>query len=141
MNTEIIIPSDLRARVKVLIVEDNLLNQKLDSFIFSNWGLQHEICSNGQLAVNRLLAGNTYDVILMDIQMPVLNGFEATKVIREELKLEVPIIGITAHASEIEREKCIRIGMNHYITKPVNEEELFSLLMGCLAGSESLKTA
>src|SRR5688572_30156378 len=132
MEFELNIPKDLREKIKVLVVEDNLLNQKLDSFILGNWGLQHEICSNGQLAIDRIRAGNYYDIILMDIRMPVLDGYEATRIIRQELQLMVPVIGITAHADESEKQKCLAIGMNHYITKPIKEEELFMLIMTCL---------
>jgi CheY-like chemotaxis protein len=139
METEISIPKDLRDKVKVLVVEDNLLNQKLDSFILGNWGLQHEICSNGQLAIDRMQAGNQYDIVLMDIRMPVLDGYEATRIIRQEMQLTVPVIGITAHADENEKQKCLDIGMNHYITKPINEEELFMLIMTCLAPAEAVR--
>jgi len=139
MDTELKIPVELRERVKVLVVEDNLLNQKLDSFILGNWGLQHEICANGELALNRIRSGNQYDIILMDIRMPVLDGYEATRIIREELQLSVPVIGITAHADESEKQKCLAIGMNHYITKPINEEELYLLMVTCLVPAEALK--
>jgi CheY-like chemotaxis protein len=136
MEPELKFPLDLREKVKVLVVEDDLLNQKLDSFILNNWGLKHEICSNGQLAIDRIAAGNRYDIILMDIRMPVLDGYEATKMIRQEMQLTVPVIGITAHADEIEKQKCLAIGMTYYISKPIIEEELYMLILSCLAPAE-----
>src|SRR3954463_6926096 len=139
MESEFNIPGNLRDRIKVLVVEDNLLNQKLDSFILGNWGLQHEICANGQLAIDRIEAGNQYDLILMDIRMPVLNGVDATKIIRHKLNLDVPVIGITAHAGDEEKQECLAIGMTHYITKPINEEELYMLIMTCLTPAETIR--
>jgi CheY-like chemotaxis protein len=128
-----------KERLKVLVVEDNLLNQKLDSYILTNWGLRHDICANGQIAVDKLRATEFYDIILMDIQMPVLNGYEATRVIRGELQLDVPIIGITAHANPAEKQKCLEAGMSYYITKPINEEELHRLMTACFVGAHNEK--
>jgi CheY-like chemotaxis protein len=133
------LPQDIRDNVRILIVEDNLLNRKLDDFIFSNWGLKHEICDNGRAAVEKLRSGAVYDLILMDIVMPEMNGCEATRVIREELKLEMPVIGITAHPLETQQQKCMEAGMNYYISKPVQEEELLALIMNCLVPVEMLR--
>jgi CheY-like chemotaxis protein len=83
--------------------------------------------SNGLEAVS-YLSSNECDLILMDIQMPQMDGYAATQKIREELKLNIPIIAMTAHALPGEREKCLSRGMNEYIPKPVKEEELFTLI-------------
>ncbi len=127
MTREQRLPREIRSRVRILVVEDNLLNQKLDSFLFSGWGLKHEICDNGQKAIERLKLAR-FDVVLMDIRMPVMDGYEATRIIRNELHLDVPIIGITAHASLAEKTRCLAGGMNNYLSKPVNESHLFTLL-------------
>ena len=113
--------------VKILVVEDNTLNQKLAGFMLSDWGFEFDICSNGKLAVEKLKTEN-YNLILMDIQMPEMNGYEATEFIRDQLKLSVPIIAMTAHALPGEREKCIGFGMSDYISKPIKEDDLRSLI-------------
>jgi signal transduction histidine kinase/CheY-like chemotaxis protein len=114
-------------QMHILVVEDNLLNQKLAGFMLKEWGFQYEIASNGKIALEKLV-DKAYDLILMDMQMPELNGYETTQSVRNQLKLTLPIIAMTAHALPGEREKCISYGMNDYISKPINETELFSLL-------------
>jgi signal transduction histidine kinase/CheY-like chemotaxis protein len=114
-------------KIKVLVVEDNLLNQKLAGFMLKDWGFDFDICSNGKLAIKKLNA-NTYDLILMDIQMPEMNGYETTQFIREQLKLTVPVISMTAHALPGEREKCLSFGMTDYISKPIKELDLRNLI-------------
>jgi CheY-like chemotaxis protein len=114
-------------KIKVLVVEDNLLNQKLAGFILKDLGLKYDISSNGQLALENIKL-NTYDLILMDIQMPLLNGYETTDYIRKSLKLELPIIAMTAHAMQGEKEKCLSAGMTDYISKPINETDLINLI-------------
>lgn len=131
MKTDRIIPRELKDKIRVLVVEDNLLNQKLASFMLAGWGFQYDICSDGKQAIEHLKL-NTYDLILMDIQMPEMNGYEATKYIREELKLGMPIIATTSHSSPEEREKCLLSGMTDYLTKPIKEEELYNLVTNYL---------
>jgi len=98
---------------RILVVEDNLLNQKLAGFMLKEWGFQFDLSSNGKLALEKLKS-STFDLILMDMQMPELNGYETTLCIRKELKLTLPIIAMTAHALPGEREKCLSFG-NMYI--------------------------
>ena len=126
------IPADVRKKARVLVVEDNILNQKLDAFLLSRWGLQYDICDHAMAAIS-LLRVKTYDVVLMDIRMPAVNGLEATKVIRNDLDLDIPIIGITAYPTENEKQRCLAAGMNSYLSKPVDERELFRLLISYLA--------
>ena len=114
--------------IKVLIVEDNLLNQKLAGFMLSDWGLQYDICNNGKLAIEKLKEKSTYNLILMDIQMPEMNGYETTEFIRNQLKLTLPIIAMTAHALPGERDKCLSFGMTDYISKPIKEGDLRDLI-------------
>ncbi|WP_336687366.1 hybrid sensor histidine kinase/response regulator [Chryseobacterium bernardetii] len=113
--------------LKVLVVDDNVINQSLMKHLLSQWNIHFHIASNGLEAVS-YLKSNACDLVLMDIQMPHMDGYAATQKIREELRLDIPIIAMTAHALAGERERCLSRGMNEYIPKPVNEEELFMLI-------------
>lgn len=113
--------------LKVLVVDDNVINQSLMKHLLSQWNIDFHMASNGLEAVN-YLKSRACDLVLMDIQMPQMDGYAATQKIREELRLEIPVIAMTAHALAGERERCLSRGMNEYISKPVNEEELFTLI-------------
>ncbi len=122
--------SDERFKViKILLVEDNYINQQLALDTIKSWNQQIEVdvAITGYEALNQV-KNNDYHLILMDIQMPEMDGIEATKIIRKDLKppkCNVPIVAMTAHAMKEERETCERIGMNDYITKPFNPDDLF----------------
>ena len=131
MVTDRVIPSELKDKIKILVVEDNPLNQKLADFMLANWGFKHDICTNGKLALE-LLKLNSYDLILMDILMPEMDGFQTTQYIRRNLELGLPIIAMTSHAIPGEREKCLSAGMTDYIEKPVKEEQLYNLIINYL---------
>ncbi len=103
--------------VRLLLVEDNVLNQKLAMKVLQNFGFKVDLAENGKVAVEKVKA-NTYDVILMDLQMPEMDGYQATEYIRQKLKVETPIIAMTAHSLVGEKDKCMFIGMNDYIPKP-----------------------
>lgn len=112
-------------RNHILVVEDNTLNQQVISEILKMSGNAVTIISDGSKALNTLNSGN-YDLVLMDIQMPEMDGLSATKLIRQESQYKtLPIIAMTANAQIGEKEKCIEIGMNDYLTKPVEQQELF----------------
>ena len=113
--------------LKVLIVDDNAINQSLMKHLLSQWNIDFETANNGLEAVE-FLRNNDCDLVLMDIQMPQMDGYVATQTIREELKLNTPIIAMTAHALAGERERCMSRGMNEYISKPIKEDELFKLI-------------
>lgn len=130
--------TDLFAGKKVLVVEDNVMNQMLAQAVLAGKGCIVDIAANGQLAVDTLKE-KEYDVILMDIQMPVLDGYEATRIIRNELKKTTAIIAMTANAMAGERERCIRNGMDGYVTKPFNAETLFRLMGKFLAMKPTAK--
>lgn len=115
-------------KIKILIVEDNLLNQKLAAFMITDFGYAFDICGNGKLAVDKLKQ-DVYDLVLMDIQMPEMDGYEATGVIREKLMLNIPIIAMTAHAMPGEKDKCLGFGMTDYISKPIKETDLHNLII------------
>lgn len=134
MITDRIIPQKLRYKIKILVLEDNLLNQKVAGLMLKDWGFTYDIFANGKLALESLQL-NKYDLILMDVQMPELNGYEVTWHIRKKLKLGLPIIAMTAHAMPGEKERCLLAGMTDYISKPINETELFNLLTNYLFAS------
>lgn len=118
---------EITGNLKILVVEDNILNQKLASFMLKDWNIDFDICDNGKLAVEKLKSNN-YNLILMDIQMPEMNGYEATEYIRNQLKLTIPIIAMTADALPGEKEKCIGFGMTDYISKPIKTIDLKNLI-------------
>ncbi|MDP1841967.1 MAG: CheR family methyltransferase, partial [Sediminibacterium sp.] len=114
--------------LKVLVAEDVALNQLLIKIILNDFGFQHDIVANGKIAIEKLQA-NTYDIILMDLQMPEMNGFETSEYIRKNLKLTIPIIALTADVTTADVTKCKAFGMNDYISKPINENLLYSKIM------------
>jgi len=116
---------------RVLLVEDNPINQKVSVHVLRKLGYKADVASNGAQALEAL-EKNSYQLVLMDIQMPGMDGFEATKKIRQKEKMEkkpqIPIIAMTAHALDGYREECIAAGMNDYIAKPVKAEKLKRLI-------------
>lgn len=108
---------------RILIADDNSMNRKLASVLLQQNGLDAVQAESGMQALE-LLREQSFDVILMDIQMPVMDGYETARCIRTELGLHTPIIAMTAHAFAGEKEKCIAAGMNDYIPKPFNESIL-----------------
>jgi PAS domain S-box-containing protein len=115
--------------IRVLVVEDIALNQLLMKTLLNDFGFECEIAVNGKIALEKLQAAS-YDVILMDLQMPEMNGFEATEYIRKKLKSEIPIIALTADVTTVDLAKCKAVGMNDYISKPVDERLLYSKIVG-----------
>jgi CheY-like chemotaxis protein len=130
-------PSSLR----VLLVEDNPANQKLATYILEERGHSVETAGDGQHAI-RLTRQNPYDVILMDVQMPGMDGLEATKAIRahEDGRRRVPIIAMTAHALKGDRERCLAAGMDAYLSKPIDAGEMIALVESLSVGSPSVAT-
>jgi len=116
---------------RILVVEDNLINQQVAEELLTLEGAIVSLAANGQLGVDAVAAAAPqFDVVLMDIQMPVLDGYGATRAIREELKLkDLPIIAMTANAMASDREACLAAGMNEHIGKPFDMAKLVSCLM------------
>jgi CheY-like chemotaxis protein len=114
----------------VLLVEDNDINQTVARGILERFGLTVEIAGNGRAAVELLRAhSDRYALVLMDLQMPEMDGFEATRLIREELALaDLPIVAMTAHALADERQRCLASGMNDHVAKPVDPPTLLAVL-------------
>jgi signal transduction histidine kinase/CheY-like chemotaxis protein/HPt (histidine-containing phosphotransfer) domain-containing protein len=130
----------LDRKLHILITEDNPLNQKLALRVLQDMGFTTELAVNGSEAVELIRQGKHFDVILMDIQMPLMDGYEATRYIRQELKSNVPIMAMTAHAMSGEKEKCLALGMNDYISKPFKTKELLSKLY-ILAAADRMETS
>ncbi len=116
--------------MKILIAEDNLMNQHLMSRYMSKLGWDCLIVENGLLAAEACRS-EAYDVILMDIDMPVLDGIEATRYIRAFNK-QIPIVAITAYADDLMRTECAEAGMNAFLAKPCSREEIREIINECM---------
>lgn len=119
-------PHRSRKSLRILVVEDNLVNQKLSARLLEKMGHRVTVAGNGKEALEHL-AQQEFDLILMDVQMPEMNGFETTARIREaerETGRHVPIIALTAHAIKGYRDKCLKAGMDGYISKPIKPAEM-----------------
>ena len=125
--------------IKVLVVEDIALNQLLMKTLLDDFGFERDIASNGKIAIEKL-QNNTYDIILMDLQMPEMDGFEATDYIRNTMKLNIPIIALTANVTTADLEKCKAVGMDDYISKPVEEKILYQKIVNLVKKSTPVKS-
>jgi CheY-like chemotaxis protein len=110
------------SQIKVLIAEDNILNQKIISILVKRLGWQYQMVNNGMKAVEEC-HNNDFDAVLMDIDMPVMNGWEATIEIKK-IKPELPVIALTAFSEESFREKSFACGMDYFLAKPYNHIEI-----------------
>jgi len=124
--------SPLKRKIHVLLAEDNLINQKVAAFTLNQMGLTFDLARNGIEAVEQFKTGR-FDLILMDIQMPEMSGFEATQSIRSiEKDMNPPshilIIALTANAMKGDMERCLQVGMNAYLSKPFQQKELMGLI-------------
>ncbi len=117
-----------KSPARILVVEDNPVNQKVVTAVLRKRGFSIDLANDGQEAIGKLKdAVADYDLVLMDVQMPVLDGLEATRIIRREAQWkDLPIIAMTAHAMNGDKERCLAAGMNGYISKPVHPAHLLS---------------
>jgi CheY-like chemotaxis protein/nitrogen-specific signal transduction histidine kinase/HPt (histidine-containing phosphotransfer) domain-containing protein len=133
-----------RGSLRILLAEDNITNQQVALGILRKLGLHADAVANGAEAVSALET-IPYDLVLMDVQMPTMDGFEATLHIRDRqstvLNHNVPIVAMTAHAMQGDRERCLEAGMNDYVTKPVSPQALSEALARWLPGDEASKPA
>ena len=129
VETEILELNSENHSLKILVVEDMPLNQLLMKTLLDEFGFERDIAENGKIAIEKLKK-ESYDIILMDLQMPVMNGFEATKYIRDTMNLKIPIIALTADVTTVDLTKCKEVGMDDYIAKPVDERILYSKIVG-----------
>jgi signal transduction histidine kinase/CheY-like chemotaxis protein len=129
-----------RTQLRVLVAEDNAVNQTLARRLLEKRGHTVVIAENGRAALEAL-AGDAFDLILMDVQMPVLGGLEAAACIRERERIagcggRIPIIALTANAMAGDRERCIEAGMDEYLTKPIQARDLFAAMERVMAGTQ-----
>ncbi len=111
--------------IHVLVVEDISLNQLLMRTLLDDFGFKSDFAGNGKIAIKKL-HNKMYDIVLMDLQMPEMNGFEATQYIRKTMNSKIPIIALTADVTTVDLEKCKAVGMDDYLSKPVDEHLLYS---------------
>jgi two-component system, sensor histidine kinase and response regulator len=117
-------------RLRILLAEDNLVNQKLAMKLLEKMGHRVWVAEDGKKALEALARG-IFDLVMMDVQMPAMDGFEATKIIRSEEKStgkHIPIVAMTAHAMKGDRERCLEAGMDGYVSKPINLQELYDAI-------------
>ncbi len=138
----VVLPAAAGAPLRILLVEDNPANQKLATYILQDRGHRVEIAADGQEAID-LTERNRYDAILMDVQMPGMNGLEAATAIRnrENGNRRVPIIAMTAHAMPGDRQRCLAAGMDDYLSKPIDAQATLALVERLAAGSPSADLA
>jgi len=117
--------------IKILVVEDIKLNQLLMKITLDDFKFKYDIADNGKIAIEKLQT-ETYDIILMDLQMPIMNGFEATEYIRNTMKSKIPIIALTADVTTVDVEKCKAVGMNDYVSKPLDQQILHTKIIELL---------
>jgi signal transduction histidine kinase/CheY-like chemotaxis protein len=127
--TQYSVREEIKQSIRILLVEDNLVNQKLATMILTKAGYNVEVAANGRIAVEMFSANpDNFDTILMDVQMPEMDGYEATRQIRKLGFTSIPILAMTANAMKGDRELCLDAGMNDYITKPIKRDIVFNLL-------------
>ncbi|MBW1897130.1 MAG: response regulator, partial [Deltaproteobacteria bacterium] len=134
---------EARRRLHIMVVEDNVVNQKVAVAMLEKRGHSVVVASNGREAITALHK-ESFDLILMDVQMPEMDGFEATRLIRDNEKVHgahIPIVAMTAHAMKGDRERCLAAGMDDYISKPIREAGLFSVIENLANGSKDKKKA
>ena len=126
--------------IRVLVAEDIALNQLLMRTLLDDFGFEFDIAGNGKIAIDKL-KNQSYDIILMDLQMPEMNGFEATEYIRNKMNYRIPIIALTADVTTVDLAKCKSVGMDDYISKPVDERLLYEKIVGLVKKSTFQKSS
>jgi len=127
--TQYSVREEIKHSVKILLAEDNPVNQKLATLMLTKAGYQVEVAENGNEAVEKYMKNpSDFDLIFMDIQMPEMDGLEATRVIRDNGFDTIAIVAMTAHAMKGDQQKCFEAGMDDYISKPIKREIVFEIL-------------
>ncbi|HLT24095.1 MAG TPA: response regulator [Ignavibacteria bacterium] len=117
-------------KINILVAEDNLINQKLINKLLTNRGYQTLVVEDGLKAVEAL-HNKSFDLVLMDIQMPIMDGYQATSYIRNVERLtgdHIPIIAVTAFAMDSDRQKCYELGMDDFLAKPFNKMDFYNII-------------
>jgi PAS domain S-box-containing protein len=127
---------DVGKNINILVAEDIKFNQLLMKTILEGFGFTMDIAENGKLAIEKVKS-HKYDLILMDLQMPEMNGFEATEFIRQNIDAHIPIIALTADVTTVDVKKCRAIGMTDYISKPVDDKLLYKMIMDYVKPDEN----
>ncbi len=135
LDIEIIERDERVKNINVLVVEDIALNQLLMKTLLDDFGFERDIAENGKIAIE-MMALKKYDIILMDLQMPEMNGFQTTEYIRQMLHSTIPIVALTADVTTADLAKCKAVGMNDYLSKPVNERLLYSKIVSLVMKSD-----
>lgn len=130
-NANTIVPKELAGK-KILVAEDNEINQKVIFHVLQKAGIHASIANNGQEAAEILEKNKDFDAIILDLRMPLMDGFQTAVYIREKLKCRLPIIAMTASALRNEKDRCMQLGMNGYMTKPFSPPKLFEMLQQLL---------
>lgn len=118
------------AGARILLVEDNLLNQEVATELLRDAGLVVDVADNGAVALEKIRSGTLYDAVLMDMHMPVMDGLEATRLIRSMPEFnQMPVIAMTANVMESDRQRCFQAGMNDHIGKPIDPDDLLARLL------------
>jgi CheY-like chemotaxis protein len=138
MHTQYSVREAMKHSVRILLAEDNQVNQKLAVMMLNKAGYTVEIAENGKCAVERYSqTPHDFDLIFMDVQMPEMDGKEATQTLRKKGFTDIPIVAMTAHAMKGDREMCIESGMNDYITKPIKREIVFGIIQKYVFNKEA----
>lgn len=120
-------------KLHILLAEDNLVNQEVGKLILESLNCQVDVVDDGAIAVDAIFS-NSYDLVFMDCQMPDVDGYEAARMIRQRESLagkkgrHIPIVALTAHALEGDRELCLEAGMDDYLSKPFNADQIATIL-------------
>lgn len=130
-NADTIAPKELAGK-KILVAEDNEINQKVIFHVLQKAGIHASIANNGQEAAEILETNKDFDAVILDLRMPLMDGFQTAVYIREKLKCKMPIVAMTASALRNEKERCMQLGMNGYMTKPFSPPKLFEMLQQLL---------
>lgn len=138
---ELLVDLEAVQRANILFVEDNPINQEITIVQLQHYGITMTVMNNGKECIDHLLCTDThYDIILMDIQMPIMNGYDASQAIRNgeagAHNRDIPIIALTAHVSLVEQQKALQVGMNKHINKPIVPENLLKAIEECLSSSK-----
>ena len=130
-------PSVLSAgELRILLTEDDPINQEVATIMLESMGYEVVIADNGRIAVETLLQDDKFDLILMDCQMPVMDGFNATRAIREN-KFDIPVIALTANAMQSDKDQCLESGMDDFLTKPIYKKDLARVVKQWSSGSST----